>query len=99
MKDRIEVNYAELQRIGTVFNKSGDSVERMTKDISRSMDRLRASWEGIAEKKFFEEMEREVLPALKRLSTAMDRASDTTKQLAQIFQQAENEASGQFKQS
>ena len=99
MKDRIEVKYNDLQRMGTTFSKSSDSVDRMTNEIRSHMDRLRASWEGVAEKKFFEEMEREVLPALKRLSTAMDRASDTTKQLTQLFQQAETEASSQFKQT
>ncbi len=98
MADKIEVNYGELQRAANGFNQGSQSVEQMIQKIKSAMDNLRSTWQGRGADAFFKEMEEMVLPGLKKLDSALDQACATTNQVANIFQQAETEASGIFNQ-
>jgi WXG100 family type VII secretion target len=98
MADKIEVNYGDLQRLAGGFNNGADSVEAMINKIKAQVENLRSTWEGRGADAFFKEMDELVFPGLNKLKAALGQASQTTNQLATVFQQAESEASGLFNQ-
>lgn len=98
MADKIEVNYGDLQRVSSGFGEGAETVEQMIQRIKAAVEQLRSTWEGRGSEAFQKEMEELVFPGLKKLQTALGQAAQTTNQVANIFQQAESEASGIFNQ-
>jgi len=97
--DVIQVNYEVLERIKQDFTRQAEESERMLQKIKSSSERLVGrQWEGEAARKFFHEMEDDVLPAFDRLSKALFGCQDVTAELAKEFRQAEEEAAALFKQ-
>ena len=98
MADKIEVNYAELQRIAGGFSQGADQVDSMIQKIKAGYENLRSTWEGRGATAFFKEMDELVFPSLNKLKAALTQANQTTNQVASLFEQAESEASGLFNQ-
>jgi len=99
MAEKIEADYAELQRMDGVFRKSSDEVDASYNQIKNQVDVLRQTWTGRGADAFFQEMDRELMPALRKLSNAMEQGGSTTIAIANIVEQAEDDASGLFKKS
>ena len=97
MADEIRAEYAQLQQVATKFSQQATAISQMQSHVKRSMSALQGNWIGKGSEAFFREMGDEILPATARLHNALQEAGKATKQIAQILQQAEQDAAAPFK--
>ncbi|MCA0354788.1 MAG: WXG100 family type VII secretion target [Chloroflexi bacterium] len=91
--DIVQHKADDMEQVGSRFQKLHDQQVQMESMIRQMYEQLRnGGWQGDAAQAFFAEMTDEVFPTLKRLQTALTTASAVTKQISQIFGQAEEEA-------
>lgn len=95
--DRLEVNYESLERVATVFQNHSESTQQSMDSITQMMETLRSGWIGEAADAFFQEMEDEVLPTMRRLVGAIEEASQTTKRISSTMEDAEEQAGNCFR--
>ncbi len=99
MADEIRADYDQLQDIASRFANQAQVIQEMLQNVRSHMQPLEdGGWIGRGSDAFFSEMNDEVLPATERLQKALEEASRVTNQIAQTIRQAEEEASGLFKQ-
>lgn len=97
MADQIEANYEQLEQLANQFANNSQAIQEMIQKVRGSMDKLRnEGWIGRGSDAFFNEMDQEVLPATDRLKEALEQASQLTKEIVNIMQDAEEEASRPF---
>ena len=97
MADKTEVNYDQLQMFMKAFDAEAEDILALTKQTSSKVEDLHGDkWVGRGSDKFFSEMQGEVLPAMNRLVGALQQASQITREIAEIFNQAEEETQGFF---
>lgn len=95
----IQANYEELEAIAARFGHYADSNAEMSGRVRQGVEKLRhGDWIGQGSTAFFNEMSREVLPALDRLTQALQQSREVTRQISVIWQQAEEEAAAPFRQ-
>jgi WXG100 family type VII secretion target len=95
--ERIQVEYELLNKIAQEFASCSSEVESMRKKINASVENLAGGrWDGVGARAFFSEMERDVFPPLKKLSQTLTLAQDRTREISQIFLDAETRASQPF---
>jgi WXG100 family type VII secretion target len=99
MTDEIRVDYAQLQQVATRFSRQATAVNQMQLQVKRSMGQLQSAWVGQGSSAFFTEMNDKVLPATNRLYRALQDAGKTTRQIAQLMEQAEREAAAPLRGS
>ena len=97
MADEIRAEYSQLQQVASQFSKQATAINQMQQRVKRSMSSLQGKWIGKGSEAFFQEMSDEVMPATNRLYAALQEAGKATKQIAQILQQAEQDAASPFK--
>lgn len=96
--NKIQANYDELDNIANQFAQQAAGVEQQTAKIMGIVQELEGGgWIGRGAQAFYNEMNDMVRPGLQRLSRALEDASRVTKEISQVIQQAEQEASGRFK--
>jgi WXG100 family type VII secretion target len=82
-----------MMQIAQAFARESEAAGRTLQNLQRSMDVLqRGDWIGKGAKAFYQEMEQDVLPSMRRLSQALGSANRVTLQIVQIMQGAEDEA-------
>jgi WXG100 family type VII secretion target len=96
MADEIRVDYPQLQQVAAQFARQATAVNQMQQQVKRSMGPLQSAWVGQGSGAFFREMNDKVLPATNRLCQALQDASKTTRQIAQLMEQAERDAAAPF---
>lgn len=90
---RIRGDYDALAQISQIFARQAEDVQRTIQGIQRHKDTLQGGdWVGKGATAFYQEMDGEVLPSLKRLATALSTANRVARQISQILSQAEEEA-------
>ncbi|PKO20908.1 MAG: hypothetical protein CVU38_17625, partial [Chloroflexi bacterium HGW-Chloroflexi-1] len=72
------------------------AINQMQQQMKRSLSALQGNWIGHGSEAFFSEMNDKVLPATNRLCKALQDANKITKQIAQLLQQAEQDAAAPF---
>lgn len=93
----IQAEYETLDQVSGKFDLTAENTEEMLRTIEASLAPLvDGGWKGMGSDAFFAEMKDEVLPALKRLLTALENASYTTRQIVEVLYSAEQEAANQF---
>ncbi|MCB0257077.1 MAG: WXG100 family type VII secretion target [Anaerolineae bacterium] len=93
----IQAQYDELISVASRFGKQTEATRQMTDRVRQSMQSLeQGGWEGSGSQAFFAEMNGEVLPAVQRMATALDRARTVTIQIHDLIKAAEEEASKPF---
>jgi WXG100 family type VII secretion target len=98
MADLIRVDYQELQKVADRFGQQSEAVDAMLQAVHGAMDPLEGGgWVGRGSDAFFNEMNGEILPAVQRLTDALAQAQAVTKQINDLMQQADEEASTGFK--
>lgn len=99
MNDIVQVDYEELESVAARFHQQSGAVEQqMHGSLLRAYNGLRdGGWVGRGAEAFFAEMDNEALPAVRRLVEVLSSASETTRQVAGIFQHADQEASAPFR--
>ncbi|MBI9044775.1 MAG: WXG100 family type VII secretion target [Anaerolineaceae bacterium] len=97
--DKIEVNYEELQRSAKIFQAESGDIQNLHNRLRSQVENLHGGgWIGKGADAFYREMEEVVLPAIKRLHDGLQMGAVWTGKISEAFQQAEDEASGLFKQ-
>ncbi len=90
---RVRANHDELSQIARQFETERAAVQKTTTSLQRAMETLEnGDWIGKSAKAFYGEMNSSVLPAMKRLERALDKASRTIGRVGQIMRGAEGEA-------
>lgn len=93
MADKTIVNYEQLREFAKKFANEGEVLAQLTSQIRQSVNNLKGEWIGAGSDAFFEEMESELLPALKRLHEAMTFSGSTVNIISKIYRSAEEEGS------
>ena len=97
MADKTEVNYEQLQQIMKMFSSEAEEINGLQKQTqSRVEDLHGGNWIGKGADKFFDEMQSEVLPALRRLAAGLQEAAQVTQRILDTYRQAEEETQGFF---
>lgn len=95
--DVVQAKYDDLERIATRFAQQADAQERLLREVEQRFDRLRCgSWQGKGIDAFSREMDLEVLPAMRRLTEASQKADVTIRSMVEIIHTAEDEAAQLF---
>lgn len=95
--ERIEADYDKLAQVSQVFDQSHETIQTMLTRVTNCMETLRSDgWIGRGSDAFYEEMSDLVLPQVKRLSEALDLASQVTTQISETVQEAEEQAGNCF---
>jgi WXG100 family type VII secretion target len=90
---RIRVDYDSLAQISQIFARHSEETQRIIQRVQQQKDTLESGdWVGKGATAFYQEMDGEVLPALKRLATALSTSDRVARQISQIMNQAEEEA-------
>lgn len=98
MSDRIEVNYEQLEDARRRWANIQSIVESMESRLRGRVDELvGGGWIGEAANRFSGEMNDVVLPKLKRLTTALQAAAETTSRISSTMSEAEDQAAGCFR--
>lgn len=95
--DRFQAKYDELEQLSGMFANGGGQVGETMGKLKQAIENVRSNWIGEAADKFRQEMESEVLPALGKLQAALNEGASKTKQMAQLIQEHEQQASNLFK--
>jgi WXG100 family type VII secretion target len=98
MSDEIRADYDQLEEVAGRFANQSQVIQEMLQRVRSSMEKLEdGGWIGRGADAFFEEMHGEVVPAAVRLHEVLEEASQATRAIVQIVQQAEDEASSPFR--
>ena len=96
--NRIRADYNELMKLAGKWNQEAQYCAAMLKNIQQAMETLQnGDWIGPGARAFYAEMNGTVIPALRRLISALEQAAQMCKQLAELFKKAEDEAAKQLK--
>ena len=93
MANVVRVEYEVLAEVASRLSAEADQARKIGARLGQAADNLkRTAWTGKGADAFYREVEGNILPAYRRLETALKEASTTLKALSQMFQQAEQEA-------
>ncbi len=99
MADEIQADYDKLGQVASKFANQAQATSDMTRKVRAAMQKLeQGGWMGRGADSFFKEMNGVVLPALKRMETALQTGSQVSKEISQKMRTAEDEACSPFKQ-
>lgn len=97
MIDIIQVDHQQLTQVAKVFDTQAAHTEHLLRRLKARVDGLRSNWIGMGANAFYDEMERDVLPALLRLQQILHEANDTVQKIGTTFQTAEEDAAQQVR--
>ncbi|MCU0480447.1 MAG: WXG100 family type VII secretion target [Anaerolineae bacterium] len=97
MAERIEVDYAQLEKMGALLTQRAETVEEQVNRLRQTMEALRNVWKGEAADDFFAEMDDRAMPSMRRLQDALSRTGQTLKQVSSAYRQAEEQSGNLFK--
>jgi WXG100 family type VII secretion target len=88
----IRVSYEAMQKYQNSFRGQETAVQQTTQKLTKVIEQLRGGdWIGEGATAFFNEMDSEVIPAMKRLQSVMSEGDRVSKEIEKI--QHETEAS------
>ena len=94
----LQVDYDRLAAVARQFGRNAEVVASLQDQVQRSAQALRAGgWQGRGSAAFFAEMDKEITPALQRLTSALRQAQDVSIQIGHLMRQAEEEAAEPFR--
>lgn len=98
MAEKFRGNYTELQEVAKLFNKGAEIVAQASKNIDAKMSTLKdgKQWVGKGATRYYNEMDGQVKPALKRLHDALTEGARVSQQMAQVVKRAEDDCSKEF---
>lgn len=96
--DIIQADYDQLDAIAGRFGGQAEANQQLMAKVRQSMEPLQSGgWQGRGSAAFFAEMNREVLPAVQRMTTALNQARSVTLQVRDVMKAAEEKASRPFR--
>ena len=88
-------DYDELKAIQSRWQQEAEAINQMNANLSSCIQTLEGGdWIGEGAKAFFQEMNSQVMPSLKRLQKALSSAAKNTGSLAKEIKAAEDDTSG-----
>lgn len=91
---KLRWDYEALTQIAQAFGRQSEAVGQALQRVQRAKDTLQGGdWAGKGAKAFYQEMDDQVLPSVQRLRQALQTAQQVTRQIAQILEGAEQDAS------
>lgn len=94
---RIRADHDSLSTIAQGFEREANNTRQTLQRLKSQLEVLQGGdWIGKGGTAFFAEMNSDVLPAIARLAAALEAAQRTTRQISQVMQEAEDEASSIF---
>ncbi len=91
---KIRCDYDQMKQISKMFTAQGSAIAGINRKIKAAQSTLEGGdWIGKGAKAFYQEMNSDVSPSMKRLEKAMEEAARITKQIHQAMHQAEEESS------
>lgn len=90
----IQVNYEQLEQIAQLFSRHTQQFEAYDRQLRQMTDQLKSGWIGMGADAFFDEMEGEILPRLKRLIEAFEASNRAVTQISEVMAAAEEQAGG-----
>jgi WXG100 family type VII secretion target len=98
MVQLILVNYEMMKKFSNSFQGQAAAVQQTTQKLTKVTEQLRGGdWIGEGANQFFNEMDSEVLPALKRLQSAMTEGDRVSKEIEKIQHETESSIVSLFK--
>lgn len=97
MTDRIEVDYAQLEKIIQQLRGRNDHLDQHYNHLLSKLRDLDGRWEGKAADKFFDEMADKTLPAYRHLMHVLAQTQSALAQVATTMRAAEEQAGNLFK--
>lgn len=95
---RIRTDYDELAHIAQQFQAEADRTQQTLRQLQQTKTTLEAGdWLGQGASQFYQEMDRDIFPALMRLTKALEQAARVTGQARQVIHTAEGDAAAVFK--
>lgn len=92
---KIRSDFDTLNQLAQKWNALRDAAQNTNNALRGRMGVLRGGdWVGDSAERFYAEMDSVVFPAMARLINAFQLAADVTRQISQLMQQAEQDASG-----
>ena len=76
MSETVRINYDELEAVSKKFHNEADDIAFLHSSTLKKVNELRTEWIGDAAVQFFNEMDGEPLPALRRVVHALIIAND-----------------------
>ena len=91
--NKVRADYDELAEIAGSFDCNAGNIHRILHQLHKDLDLLLdGDWVGRGSAEFYREMISDVLPSVKRLGDALERAASTTRQMSRIMKQAEEDS-------
>ena len=98
MHDRVRSQHEELKQIAASFGQEADATARTLAQLRRQKDVLQGGdWLGQAARKFYDEMDGSLLPALTRLQRALTQSQQVIQRISARLRQAEADAAAVLK--
>src|SRR3990172_7674583 len=95
---RVRGDYEELAMIAQTLSRQAESTRQTLGALKKNMNTLEGGdWGGKGADAFYAEMNRAVVPAMKRLVAALNEAASTTTKISRIMKRAEDDAAALFK--
>src|SRR5512134_2603878 len=96
--NKVRAEYQALAQIAQSFGKAADQSRQTLQKLTSQVNTLQGGkWKGRGSEKFYNEMNTSLLPAMKRLVSALDQAKTITQKISRIMKDAEDAASAVFK--
>ncbi|MBI9044779.1 MAG: WXG100 family type VII secretion target [Anaerolineaceae bacterium] len=96
--DKIEINYEELQRSSQIFASEAEDIQALHNKIRTQVENLHGNgWIGKGSDAFYREMDEYLVPGFQKLAATFEHGSGLLGKIADLFQQAEEEAGALFK--
>jgi WXG100 family type VII secretion target len=87
----IRVDYDMIKKIADAFRKKETDAKSVTQKLTRPLETLRGGdWVGVGATAFFNEMDSEVLPAMKRLQAALTEGDRVSKEIEKLQHECES---------
>ncbi|OJX45869.1 MAG: hypothetical protein BGO78_11235 [Chloroflexi bacterium 44-23] len=97
MAEKTIVNYELLEAISKKFNNESEMIAQLTAKLRQKVFHMQKEWIGLGSDSFFDEMEMEILPSMKRLSDALLFTNKTVVDVAKIYHDGEEQSRNLFK--
>jgi WXG100 family type VII secretion target len=98
MVQLVLVNYEMMKKFSNSFQGQGAATQQTIQKLSKVIEQLRGGdWIGEGANQFYNEMDSEVIPALKRLQSAMTEGDKVSKEIEKIQHETESMIETLFK--
>ncbi len=94
---KIQCHYADLNNAAQQFTRQSEGTQQLLRTVQTCLQQLQGgAWRGKGANTFYAELEREVLPGVERLISALRNASSATQRIGQLLEQTEREVGALF---